>query len=272
MNFSFIYGTAWKKERTEALVTLALENGFVAVDTANQAKHYAEPLVGDAFSKFIKRGHAREQFFIQTKFTSLDGQDHRLPYDRTAKISIQVEQSIESSLKQLQVDYVDSYLLHGPYNYPDLGEEDWEVWGALEKVYHDGKTKRIGVSNINHRQLIALLERSTVKPSVVQNRCFAETGWDFHVRKICDAFKISYQGFSLLTANPFVMDFPEVKKMAERLEVDPAQIIFIFAHQLGMIPLTGTQNPQHMAQDLSAMKYRLDSSELEFLLQCGLKE
>ena len=148
MNFSFIDGTAWKKERTEALVTLALENGFVAVDTANQAKHYAEPLVGDAFSKFIKKGHAREQFFIQTKFTSLDGQDHRLPYDRTAKISIQVEQSIESSLKQLQVDYVDSYLLHGPYNYPDLGEEDWEVWGALEKVYHDGKTKRIGVSNI----------------------------------------------------------------------------------------------------------------------------
>ena len=53
--------------------------------------------------------------------------------------------------------------------------------------------------------------------------------------------------------------------------MDPAQIIFIFAHQLGMIPLTGTQNPQHMAQDLSAMKFRLEDSELEFLLQCGLK-
>lgn len=107
---------------------------------------------------------------------------------------------------------------------------------------------------------------------MVQNRCFAETGWDFHVRKICDAFKISYQGFSLLTANPFVMDFPDVKKMAERLGVEPAQVVFIFAHQSGMIPLTGTQNPIHMAQDLNAMKYRLDSSELEFLLQCGLKE
>lgn len=270
MKFSMIYGTAWKKEQTESLVNLALEKGFVAIDTANQPKHYNEPAVGQSFGKWLQLGHSREKLFIQTKFTPVDGQDHRTPYNRNSSITEQVKQSIESSLQNLNVDYVDSYLLHGPYNHPRLGDEDWEVWSAIEQVYKNGQTKQIGISNVSHSQLAQLIERATVKPTVVQNRCFAQTGWDFHVRKLCAEHGIMYQGFSLLTANPFVMEFAEVSEMAKNYQATPAQIVFAFSRELGMMPLTGTTNPEHMSQDLKSSELTLTSSEVEFILKCAL--
>lgn len=101
----FIYGTAWKKEATTDLVELALKCGFRAIDTANQAKHYSEALVGEALQRSkIKRG----EIWLQSKFTSIDGQDHRLPYDANADIATQVAQSFASSLKHLHTDYLDS--------------------------------------------------------------------------------------------------------------------------------------------------------------------
>ena len=71
-----IYGTAWKKERTGALVLQALQAGFRAIDTASQPKHYQEHLVGAAVADAIAGGIVhREELFLQTKFTSIDGQD-----------------------------------------------------------------------------------------------------------------------------------------------------------------------------------------------------
>jgi diketogulonate reductase-like aldo/keto reductase len=134
----FIYGTAWKKEATTALVELALNCGFRAIDTANQAKHYSEILVGDAVRK---SGIAREELWLQSKFTSIDGQDHQLPYDPKADIATQVRQSFASTLEHFHTDYLDSYLLHGPYNHPLLGEEDFTVWEVLEELQESGAAK-----------------------------------------------------------------------------------------------------------------------------------
>ena len=78
----FLYGTAWKENKTKSLVTLALDQGFRGIDTANQRKHYNEAAVGEGIREMINRGLiARKDLFIQTKFTQLHGQDHRLPYD-----------------------------------------------------------------------------------------------------------------------------------------------------------------------------------------------
>ena len=96
---SFIYGTAWKEERTQELTELALRSGFTAIDTANQRRHYVEEAVGDAVAAFLDGGRRREELFLQTKFTHLDGQDDRLPYDARAPYAEQVRQSLASSLR-----------------------------------------------------------------------------------------------------------------------------------------------------------------------------
>ena len=91
-----IYGTAWKKDETSSLVYQAIDKGFRFIDTACQPKHYNEPQVGLGIRMAMDAiGLSREDIFIQTKFTSLDGQDlNNLPYERDAKLEDQVRQSI----------------------------------------------------------------------------------------------------------------------------------------------------------------------------------
>src|SRR5262245_43932609 len=100
-NPSFIYGTAWKKHATTGLVQAALTAGFKAIDTANQPKHYDEPSVGNALKALAAVGISRESLFIQTKFTPINGQDHRVPYNPETPIESQVRESFESSLRNL---------------------------------------------------------------------------------------------------------------------------------------------------------------------------
>ena len=262
---SFMYGTAWKKDATAQLVQLAVSSGFRAIDTANQLIHYQEALVGEALVALDNRGIKRETLFLQTKFTSVEGQDHRTPYDASADIATQVGQSFESSLKHLHTDYVDSYVLHGPYSRAGLGAEDWEVWAAMEEIYKSGRTKRIGISNVSAGQLQQLCEKADVKPMVVQNRCYAVVGWDKVVREICQANGIIYQGFSLLTANRDVLVQPEIGGIAKRVGTGPAQVIFRFAMQIGMLPLTGTTSEQHMKEDLQVESLELTPEEVRLI-------
>jgi diketogulonate reductase-like aldo/keto reductase len=259
---SFMYGTAWKEGATTQLVQLAVAAGFRAIDTANQPIHYEEALVGEALMTLEKNGITRDTLFLQTKFTPVNGQDHRIPYDASADLATQVKQSFDSSLTHLRTSYIDSYVLHGPYSRRGLGKEDWEVWTALEGIYESGKTKMIGISNVTAIQLVQLCERAKHKPMVVQNRCFAALGWDKEVREICNAHGIIYQGFSLLTANVEFLTDPEIRTVAKRLEAGPAQVIFRFAMQIGMLPLTGTTSQQHMKEDLQAEQLELSPEEV----------
>jgi diketogulonate reductase-like aldo/keto reductase len=96
----------------------------------------------------------------------------------------------------------------------------------------------------------------------VQNRCFARLGWDRDVRAFCVQRRIVYQGFSLLTANPEVLHHPLVRRIAAREGATPAQVVFAFARAVGMLPLTGTTDPEHMRQDLASRDLRLDPDEV----------
>ena len=99
---ALIYGTAWKEDRTANLVEKALEKGFKGIDTACQPKHYQEHLVGDGLERAFDSGIVREDIFLQTKFTSLPGQDpNRIPYDPQAPTEEQIRQSLNVSLKNL---------------------------------------------------------------------------------------------------------------------------------------------------------------------------
>ena len=262
---SFIYGTAWKEDTTTDLVEKAVSAGFSAIDTANQPRHYQEHLVGEALLKLARNGISRDQLFLQSKFTPENGQDHRPPYDPSLDLTTQVKQSFDSTLKNLHTDHLDSYLLHGPYSQPGLGNDDWEVWRAIEEFYKTGKARFIGISNVNIIQLKLLTEKAEVKPMVVQNRCFANRGWDREVRGFCKEHQIAYEGFSLLTANPFVLQNHKVQSIARELGRTPEQVVFRFSMQAGMTPLTGTTSEQHMKEDLQAMDFELKDDEVQLI-------
>jgi len=259
----FLYGTAWKEDDIERLTPLALERGFRGIDTANQRRHYHEAAVGKAVAAAIASGLVRrDELFLQTKFTFRAGQDHRLPYDPAAPIAKQVEQSFASSLAHLGTDVIDSYVLHGPTLQEGLAAVDWEAWRAMEAIQASGRARLLGVSNVGLDQLQALCEGARVRPRFVQNRCYAIRGWDHAIRAFCAANGILYQGFSLLTANREVLTHSALTSIAERYSKSPAQIVFRFALDVGMIPLTGTTQAEHMVADLAVFSFHLEAAEV----------
>jgi diketogulonate reductase-like aldo/keto reductase len=138
----------------------------------------------------------------------------------------------------------------------------------MEELKEQGKVRLLGVSNVSLEQLALLCEKAEIKPAFVQNRCFAQLGWDYNIRSFCSENDIYYQGFSLLTANPMVLAHPGFQHIVQEREVTPAQLVFRFALQVGMLPLTGTTNPQHMREDLESYRFELSDKECEFIESC----
>jgi diketogulonate reductase-like aldo/keto reductase len=259
----FLYGTAWKENQTQRLTELALRQGFRGIDTANQRRHYHEAAVGQAITAAIESGLVvRDDLFLQTKFTFQSGQDHRLPYDPTASITDQVEQSFASSLEHLGTEYLDSYVLHGPSQRVGLTPDDWAAWRAMEAIHASGRTHLLGVSNMTLEQLQSLFREARIRPRFIQNRCYAVRQWDRLIREFCVANDMIYQGFSLLTGNRDVMSRPELVDIARRHDRTVSQIIFRFALDVGMLPLTGTTDSHHMQSDLEVFDFHLEPAEL----------
>ena len=257
---AFLYGTAWKEDRTAALTELALHTGFRGLDTANQRRHYFEAGVGEGIAAAYRAGIVtRADLFLQTKFTYQRGQDHRLPYDPAANLAVQVAQSLASSLDHLDTDYVDSFVLHGPSSGYGWTDEDGEVWEAMREERDSGRTRLLGVSNVSLKHLEQLQAAHAELPTFVQNRCFARLGWDREVRSFCNDRNIVYQGFSLLTANREVLKNAQLIALAEQLHATPAQVIFSFAREVGILPLTGTSSTDHMKEDLDGHTLSLPS-------------
>src|SRR5271169_4391550 len=256
----FLYGTAWKEDRTPALTELALRMGFRGIDTANQRRHYFEAGVGQGLAAAYRAGGVtRADLFLQTKFTYRPGQDHRLPYDPAASFSVQVAQSLASSLEHLGTDHVDSFVLHGPSSGYGWTDADAEVWEAMRKERDAGRTRLLGVSNVSLSHLQQMAAAGSELPAFVQNRCYARLGWDRAVRMFCNENdrKIVYQGFSLLTANQEVLQHPPFARLAAAAKATPAQLILAFARAIRILPLTGSSNAEHLKQDLESREIKL---------------
>ena len=260
----FLYGTAWKENETQRLTELALRQGFRGIDTANQRRHYHEAAVGQAIAASIESGlMVREDLFLQTKFTFQSGQDHRLPYDPAASLTTQVEQSFASSLEHLRTEFIDSYVLHGPTQRIGLTPDDWAAWRAMEMIHDSGRARVLGVSNVTLEQLRSLCREARIRPRFVQNRCYAVRSWDRLIREFCAANDMIYQGFSLLTGNREVMARPEIVQIAKRHGRTVSQIVFRFALDVGMLPLTGPTDADHMRMDLDVFDFQLEPEELQ---------
>src|SRR6266404_8033890 len=145
--------------------------GFRGIDTANQRRHYFEEGVERGLAAAYRAGVvSRADLFLQTKFTYQPGQDHHLPYDPAAPLSVQVAQSMASSLEHLGTDYVDSFVLHGPSSNYDWTKADAEVWQAMLAERDAGRTRFLGVSNVSLRHLEHMTAIHGEAPAFVQNR------------------------------------------------------------------------------------------------------
>ena len=288
-----LYGTAWKGQRTAELVETALRAGFRGVDTACQPKHYREEGVGDAVVKImsdpdISPPITRDALFLQTKYTPFRGQDpNNVPYDPAASIPEQVAESFARSRANLQTDYVDSLLLHSPF---ESHSDTMLAWRTMEGLHDTGQVRQLGISNQYDVQgFKRLYAEARVKPGVLQNRFYADSGYDVELRAFCAEHGVVYQSFWTLTANRDVL-FAEDKgggvkpgapdeagRRAVRAAVEgaakthrktPAQVWFRWLVQgLGVVPLTGTTDPIHMVEDLdvfmSGRDFALTDREME---------
>ena len=252
-----LYGTAWKKDDTASLVRMALKQGFRGIDTACQPKHYHEAGVGAAVSSM-----ARNELYLQTKFTPLPGQDPaRIPYDPKAPLAEQVRQSFEVSLQNLGTDYLGCLVLHSPL--PDMSQT-LEVWRAFESLVDAGGVRQLGISNCYQLELLeALYGSARITPAVVQNRFYADTGYDRELRAFCRQHGILYQSFWTLTANPRLLAHRTVLELASKYGKTPAQVLFRYLTQGGVVPLTGTRSESHMREDLAIFEFELADSERE---------
>jgi diketogulonate reductase-like aldo/keto reductase len=257
-----IYGTAWKKARTAELVRTALATGFRAVDTACQPKHYDEAGVGAGLAAAYATGLRREELYLQTKFTSLSGQDrNRIPYDPNASLSDQVAQSFATSQRNLDTEYLDCLVLHSPLSRPVRTDE---VWRAMEMLVDAGGAQALGISNCYELgELERIHDMARIKPAVVQNRFYAETGYDQEIRAFCRERGISYQSFWTLTANPALLGADAISRLARAHKRTPPQILFRYLSQIGVTPLTGTTSIQHMREDLAIFDFELARSEID---------
>lgn len=268
MQHHLIYGTAWKKERTTELVLKAWLAGFRAFDTACQPNHYNEDGVGQAITELRHLGVRRDDFYLQTKFTPVGGQNPQdIPYDPQAPLADQVMQSFKVSLRNLKVEYLDALILHSPLSTAEL---TFAAWQELELIQLAGGTRTLGISNCYDLGLLQeLYRRAKIKPAIVQNRFYVKSGYDVALRRWCREYNIGYQSFWTLTANARLLRDPAIESMGAALNKTPAQILFRYLHQKGVTPLTGTTNPQHMHEDLTITEFALtdeDEQQIDNLL------
>ncbi|CZT14902.1 related to aldo-keto reductase (AKR) [Ramularia collo-cygni] len=256
-----LYGTAWKKDQTRQLVSQALQCGFTGIDTAAQPKHYQEHLVGEGIRDALSAGHLqRDDLYIQTKFTSIHGQNpQNMPYDAASSITDQVNASVGSSLQNLRctekIDekaYLDCLVLHSPF--PSMTQTK-EAWRAMES-HVPNAIRSLGISNTYHLNVLReLYDFATIKPSVIQNRFYQDSGYDRDIRLFCNDRGIVYQSFWTLTANPHLLRSELIELVAREASVSKPVALYGLVLGLGNVSvLNGTTNAERMREDLEGLQ------------------
>src|SRR5260370_22852364 len=139
----------------------------------------------------------------------------------------------------------------------------------MEGAVDEGLVGVLGTSNVSVEQVDALLRRGRVRPVFVQIRCLASASWDAEVRALCKTQDVIYQAFSLLSGNRQVLLKPRVAEIARHHNKTVPQVVFRFAVQLGMLPLTGTTDGAHMRHNLDIFDFTLTRDETETMLALG---
>ena len=242
------FGTykATEEEGIEAVKT-ALRNGYRLIDGA--AKYENEVAVGKAIKE---SGIPREEIFVTTKVWR-----ENLGYENTKK-------AFEDSLKKLNLDDVDLYLIHWPANAKNF--ENWqeinaETWRAMEDLQKEGKIKSIGVSNFWVEHLEALMKTAKVKPAINQIE-FHPGYWQPEVTEFCQKHGIVVEAWSPL-ARGKVFENQALKKIAENHGKSVSQISLRWIVQHGVVPIPKSTTEERILDNISIFDFELNSDEMK---------
>ena len=238
---------------TKHATRAALEAGFRALDTAE--RYRTEKEVGEAMSEVFRVGEIkREEVFVATKLWNTNHRPER------------VKPAFEASLKKLQLDYIDLYLIHTPFAFQPGDEQDprdangnviydkgvtlQDTWGALEQLVAEGKCKAIGLSDIGLEGVKEIFEAASIKPTVVHVESHPYLPeWD--LLDYCRENGIVLQAFAALghSSEPNLLADPIITAVANRVGKTPAQVALAWAIQRGTALLTTTKNPKRIEEN-----------------------
>lgn len=215
-------------------VISALKAGYRHVDTARVYGNEA------SVGKAIKDSRiSREDIFLTTK----------LPAD--IKDASRVEETFQTSLSTLGVEYIDLYLIHAPWPWQERGadytKQNVEVWQEMEKIYKSGGAKAVGVSNFNVHDITAILENGTVVPAVNQIQWFIGTTQD-EVTRFCKEKNILIEAYSPLATGK-LLDNDDLKKIADKYGKTVAQISIRYCLQRDTLPLPKSTHEEYIKQN-----------------------
>ncbi|HUE36095.1 MAG TPA: aldo/keto reductase [Candidatus Acidoferrum sp.] len=231
----------------------ALEAGFRALDTAE--RYRTEKEVGEAMKEVFKAGKVkREDVFVATKLWNTNHRPER------------VKPAFEASLKKLQLDYLDLYLIHTPFAFQPGDEQDprdangnviydrgvklADTWGALEELVDEGKCKAIGLSDIGVEKVEEIFEAATVKPAVVHVETHPYLP-EWELLDYCRKNGIVLQAFAALghSSEPNLLADPVITTIANRVGKTPAQVALAWAIQRGTALLTTSKTPGRIKEN-----------------------
>ena len=239
-----------------------VEDGKEAVDTVKTAINLGYRLIDTAalygneegVGKGIKEsGIPREELFITTKVWNTDQ-----GYESTLA-------AFEKSIKKLDLDYIDLYLIHWPVKGKYI-----ETWKALEKLYQEGKVKAIGVSNFQIHHLKDLMANSTEKPVVNQVELHPRLIQD-EIRTYCKEMDIAVEAWSPL-ARGILMDDPTLLSIGEKHGKSVAQVILRWQLQNDVIIIPKSSKSARLKENADLFDFALSTEEMTRISQLNKNE
>ena len=258
-------GTAFMTSDIADVIYFSIKDGTRLIDTAS--RYGSEEGVGKGIKRAIEEGIVkREDLFITTKLGK-----HEMT---------EAEEAIKRSLKTLQLDYIDLYLLHWPkfFNYNEKGEKTHlmpmhKIWPIMESFVEKGYTKHIGVSNYNVQSLLNLLSFCKIKPFVNEVE-FHPYLYQKKLSDFCKREKIIIFGYNPLVKGSYCAKTADeehrnllgeelIINLSKKYNKTVGQIVLNWSISRNVIPIPMTSNPHRMKENLGSTEFVMEKEELE---------
>jgi len=259
----------WKSQsgQVEAAVKHAIDCGYTHIDCAPIYGNETE--VGDAIKEKLSEGViTRSQLFVTSKlWNSYHHKDH-------------VKAGLIKTLQDLQLDYLDLFLMHWPHGFQaggalvpkdDLGNVVYddthftETWLEMEKLVAEGLVKSIGISNFNKTQVEDLLAVATIKPVMNQVECHPFFN-QIELATLCEANGIKLTAYSPLGQGGDVLKNEQVLAVAAKHGKSPAQIFIRYQVERGIVVVPKSVTPARIMENFSVFDFQLDEEDMSALL------